>query len=677
MSNNLQSVQEIIDSPVLRAKPRAILLLKLCRLSRLLLPEFFNDYWERLQSLNKHLPSDYKKDYNSIKAALEPQVQSHKKGFVAEIISQINATAEKTEANKQEAIETLKECERQLNKKWWRSGKAPAWLALIEAWVLVDRKNSIRLTKKTNRDVQRDLLMNWNEESPLSSEEWELAYEIIGQWDGVDTMVEEILAQSDAKVFLPEKLVTKVASNLRSKITDHDDEIDEKKQKEALNSYIKLVQNVGRDELDSAISLMIKLFSSVATNDKLFSNDFIKGFTLLGSIITRWTNMKDHHKEAASYLAEHTPSFLRDFALAQWYALAPETSKQAEQTYKEMLRKVSSAQHSEGWFFILLVERGFHETALQLVNSSKNKEKLLSNIQRALVCQSPEQASKNFDIPNAKVDPIGHFIMLSSVEDWVKFLRDSTNKGSTSLSTTFWTKPNITDALGDRERDSLYNYYMKGAKKNEQFEVFLRVHGYQFYSHENLDPYLLAALIHWDDKHAEEVSSVLGHLWNVMKPSDLDLQVDIIRNSIFERCRNVFGAHPESLYDFIKWIKKKLVDNSYQYQIGDMLYTLSLKNETLFLFCILAAQKVADFSAKRCDEILIHAMKSYVSTYEMNKDLVHAAAELFASDKGLKAINEKMDLAGSITDAWQTGIIEACVPIIVNEMIETKKAAID
>jgi hypothetical protein len=66
-------------------------------------------------------------------------------------------------------------------------------------------------------------------------------------------------------------------------------------------------------------------------------------------------------------------------------------------------------------------------------------------------------------------------------------------------------------------------------------------------------------------------------------------------------------------------VKSKLVDKTFQHQIGTTIYTLSLKSETLFLFCLLGAEKIKEFSYSKCDEIITHALQNYAADADFIK----------------------------------------------------------
>lgn len=665
MTDTLKLVEETLGGGDLRKKPRAVLLLKLYQLSQVLLPELSWHYWERLQPIGKYLPAEYKEEYKELRAALDPDNYKNK-GFVSNIIAEINTACEKAAASPKDAIELFQKCEQRLKKRWWSFGKSPAWIALIKAWGQVDRKAAIRLIGKMPKSARKNLLVQWNKNNPLSPEEWEMVCQHSGFFGNIESLVEEMLDQTDSKMCLPSKLAKKVANRLRNEITAVGEDVTDSKRKKALEKYERLVEHIAQDESNLAKSLMRELFSTITKTGHLFGEEFPKGFSFLCRIVSGWVSLDKTNEAAVKFILEKTPKFLRDFALAQWYGMVPETMEEVKVVYKELLSKVSSTFNVEVWFLVTLVRRGMGIEAITVANSSENKKDLLPRLRRAWICEHPETARRILRAEDFQDDLIGQFLMMPSVEERFNFLRDRTQKGSISLPTELWTKLDVLDVLSCKSL--VVRIYWRNTKKEEQFDAYLRLHGYDYYDYKDVDPYLLTTLLYWDDKHPQEVASLLTHMWEVMKPSDSDLIHDIVRNVIFERCRTLFAAHPRSLIDFIEWFKRKLVDQSLRYPImGQPVYTLSFKETTPFLFCLLAAEQVARFSSKRCDEILIHA----VNSYKADEEMIAAAASLYASHKGLKAINAPvMPQDGELADAWQIAIVKTSLPIIADAMLE-------
>jgi len=165
----------------------------------------------------------------------------------------------------------------------------------------------------------------------------------------------------------------------------------------------------------------------------------------------------------------------------------------------------------------------------------------------------------------------------------------------------------------------------------------------------------------------------MNRMWEVMKPDTSLLRMDLLRNNIFERCQSVLCARPASFDSlFVSWVKSDLVDQSVREQVGNTIYTFSLKDIVPFLYSYLGAQKVAKPSPRRCDEILVRA----VGEYKASPELMSAAARLYASDKGLRALTPPAapkDRA-QMKD-WQIGVIAVSMREIAEAAQEPAAAA--
>ncbi len=668
MSKNLSLIEKILENSEIYSKTKAALLLKVCMLSRTFLPESFDDYWAKLKPMKDLLPLDYKKDYDSLQKALEPHTQSKSKGFVAELTAKISEAAN----DKENAAIILNECEKNLRKKWWIGGKSVAWIALINAWLPLERKNSIRLLQKVNGETQKDFLLRWNEEKSLSEDEWNDVLKSLSVTYTIEKIIEEILTKSESKVQVSEKIAKKIAFYLRNSMVSPAGTEDEKKETQAFKNYMSLVVDTEKHNSEVSIALMKDLYNFAVKNNQVFESDYLKGFTLVAKVLNNWVVLKSHHESALTYIEEVTPAYLKDLALSQWFGNLPNTPEEAVEAYTLMKEKVGSLFEAESNFYVLLIAGKLFDTAFELAKKSANHDKLIPHLTRAIIFEFPDEASKYIESPNQDTNPLEYFFMLSNTDERIEYLKKITSNGNQSLPDVFWRKPTLDDGITKKNKDSLYNYYMKTTAKNEQFGVFLRMHRHQYYTCDNFDNFLLVTLVKWHDQQPEEVDSLLEKMWNKIKPDDSDIKLDLFRNSIFERCRNVLCASPEKLFDYIKWINNKLVKSSYQWTVGQMSYTLSLKRETLFLYCILSAQKIANYSAKKCDEIILYGMNNFVDQFGFSENLVKVAAEIYASDKGLSALDYKMNLKDEIYKVWEIGIVEANITRMAQEMLEKK-----
>jgi hypothetical protein len=224
-----------------------------------------------------------------------------------------------------------------------------------------------------------------------------------------------------------------------------------------------------------------------------------------------------------------------------------------------------------------------------------------------------------------------------------------------------WKPPSPVDLFRDDGAGAAVGaWYTKDEAKETQFATFLRIHGYGRHLYEHLDPILLATLVVWDDAYPDEAGRVIRGMWESMRAEiKNNIRLDLIRNDILDRCEAVLGAHPATAKEFLAWVQRELVSQPVQERVGDTVYTFQLKAQAPFLYGLLAARKVAGVSPKRCDAILEHV----IATYSADDDLLASAAQLYAADKGLAALEPPVPLKqpAQLT-AWQLGVVETSLP---------------
>jgi len=158
-------------------------------------------------------------------------------------------------------------------------------------------------------------------------------------------------------------------------------------------------------------------------------------------------------------------------------------------------------------------------------------------------------------------------------------------------------------------------------------------------------------------------------MWEAIKPDDNILKVEFLRNSILERCRNIFASDPEMLFqDFLTWFKKKLVDKYLTWQVGKTQFTLRYPVETLLQFCLLSAIAVDTILPRLRDEILL----SGLSKFKGEPKIVEAVAQLYNNDKEILDIIPPIKVALELIEAWQLGIIKNAIPHILKTIVEQK-----
>lgn len=676
---NVSSIDAVLSEKSLQPSARALILLRVCQFAQGLKPEILDNYWTQLQQVNKHLPEKYKEPFKVLKAAIEPPKSKDAKGFAREIFNMIDKAFEPDIPNKDEAVKILRNCEIQLKKRRWPFGKKQAWEALVKAWARVDRQAALKLLEKVSPEVQQGIIVNMNKSASLSEDEWEKAH--LSPTRGV-FIIKDILDEDKPILDLPESLALDIGFHLVEDVnllspTEAEESKTQSKRDKALKRYYKLVTIVSKKHPDTAFQLMENLFTKTL-NTKRFKEAWPEHFTFLSEIIRLWASFPEMKDRTQEFLLNEKTGHFRDYLIAHWYAMTVVADEEAANALNLVKDLCEEKRDAESWFLTTLVRRGAPQTALNLAQKLVRSETLLPRIRRAWMLTHRASASTAISAKDFSNDIIGQFLLLTSIKDQVEFLREKTERGKKSLPAEMWSQPNILkifDQINNKEAmvqdNSLMVLYSRNEKKENRFSHYVRMHGYAQYSHEQLDPILMTALVAWGEEHPVEVESLFKKMWDVMQPDDNLVLLDIVRNSIFKRCQTLFPALPK-LYKklFLDWIKKKLVDNSISRREGNQIRTFSLKSFVLFLYCLIGAQNVMNISTKNCEELIQICLEHYT----IEKDYLTTAASLYSTGKGLQALVPPSDhLSSSHLKDWQLGVVDSSSPIILSMMMEDQK----
>jgi hypothetical protein len=663
-------IDEALSSNRLLPQPKALLLLRICQLAQYLRPDIVDHYWLQLQPLHKHLPPAHQPAYRELKAARQGGGRKKKRiQALADIFDSIEAGAASAAEHPDEAKQKLESARQRLRGLWWWPfGKAEAWPALVLAFAAADWTRSLDLLSEAPEPARRSLIIRLNDKQMLAESEWDALY-------GVEPLrameaITELLDRDKPPLRLSAAIAQAAGEALLNKVhaaaltPDAERQTDAERDK-ALVRYKRLVAVAVENAPDTAEALMERLFTARATTS-LYDDKWLDRFISLSQIITFWASVPGSREKAREFFRRDCPQHMRDFAVAQWTAMFPANRTEADAAWESERGSFKDPKSAEAWFLVVLVRRGLGRDALAIAYCAESSAELMPRVRKAVLCEFADPASL-VDPEDVQGDVLGAFLRGPTVADRVEFLRERTERGKKVLPAELWTKPSIT-AVGSTgaSKNAEPNWYKKDQAPDTQFRDFLRLHAYGQYSCEVTDPPLLAALIAWDEQHPEETKEMFSRMWGAIQPADWELRLDIFRNTVFERCQRVLPASPASYNKvFVQWVKRKLVDSPMQTREGNMIYTLSLKDITPFLHCLLGAQKLANVAPKRCDSLLEIAMGDYTAT----DDLVTWAAELYASDKGVAAIGWELPAKNfSHLQAWQTGVVEASKKEILNAL---------
>jgi hypothetical protein len=671
-------VDQALEEERLMPGPRALLLLRACQLAQVLAPQVLRAYWPRLVVDQKQLPAAERETFAALREAIEPPEFG---GFVGSII-ELAAKAERV-ADPAERGRLLVECERRLRGRWWWPfGLRPAWGALVRVWAGHNRLEGLKKLRHLTQAGQTNLVRRLNDARPLEAAEWDAAHKAMGWFGSVVPVVLDLLDRDRPTLRLSEGLAVQVAKQLADAANSTANDVGQAANV-AWRRLVSLVGGTTRADPGLAQKVLQAAFDRIADPSR-GGERWVERFAILGQLIEVWAGTEGVHKSLLAYLKKSAPEYARDFCLAHAYGVLCKTREQADAAAEQLKTQAVDKANAEAWFLVTLIRHGQAVAASKLCQASPNARDLLPRLRRAFVCDQPEEAAKKLTPEHFKDDMVGQFLVRPTARDRGAFLRQLTARGSGPLPPELWSGLDIDlvvnpeSAGGKRQLEGTYTY---GVPLAEQFGNYLRLAGYGYYQREDVDPRLLAALVAWDDEHPGEVGPLLGRMWEVLKlkrtviteenlsgadAQSLDAKIPMIRhgqairNVAFGRCQWVFTAHPETFVAaYTDWVKEHLA--------GKEVYTVvegGLGKSTMFssgplIHCLLGAQNVASLSAKRCDELITRALKRYPA----EASLVEQAARLYASDKGLAALEPVTDLKDkTLQAAWQVGVVEASVP---------------
>ena len=171
-----------------------------------------------------------------------------------------------------------------------------------------------------------------------------------------------------------------------------------------------------------------------------------------------------------------------------------------------------------------------------------------------------------------------------------------------------WSKLDLQALLNKSTHQRLEGLYPQNVALSEQFAYYVQLNAFGYYSHEDLDRRLLAALVAWDDEQPAEVDSLLRVMWPVL---DLDETVvtegnidvtdrgiamirsgQTIRSAAFDRCHIVFSAHPATFLDTVAdWVKERSVGKEVFTTVGGQLGKITTPSASPLIHCLQAAEQ--------------------------------------------------------------------------------------
>ncbi|MEA3325796.1 MAG: hypothetical protein U9R53_00540 [Chloroflexota bacterium] len=674
----IERANALIKSDQLRPKAKAFLLLKLSQIHALLSSEKADEYWQLLQSQQRHLVNEDKTLMETIRPMLEEE-EDPTKGFAGEKIAEIKSKIKQPGLTEGEIREFLEEKTEEVKKRFWPAGKQAVWQQLVQVWKVIDRKQALALTAKLSNPKRLMQVRRMNRENTLSVEEWYRFVDENSKNEAV-RIITAILDDPQPRLTIPGDLVVPVVSGLVSKMTSAT------QLKNTLDQINKFLTLVATKDSHAEVLEALKKSAKTLANAPALANQWPEKFQAALNLVILGTNLGVINEATASSFAQNLPRHMVDFSLASCYGLFS-NAENLQANLSEVIKTVSQKDLAEDWFLVLVTQRGFGEQAYDLASESPRKPQLLPRICRAWLSNHPQAATVKIKPEDIKDDLIAQILFRTDKSERVAFLREITQQGNKFLPGGMWvSKTHEEEKKGfwgsllssgktfDQiiqeylKRNPLYASYRRNTPAAQQFEEFLRFSGHGEYSCNRLDPILLESMIMWAEEHPQEVKHELDQMWKAIEPDDDILKLDFLRNAIFTRCTTVLAAVPEVLEEvFLTWLKRKLIDHSIVWQWGKTQYTVRYPPTALASMCLQGAIATQKISPDHRDQLV----ESALTKYDSNDQLSELGAQLYNSGKEILDIDLPWKTKTSVLDGWQLGIVKNAIPAIIQEVVQS------
>jgi len=679
MNSLLQGAQSALEKSGITDPARAFLLLQMTNFFSFVNKDKAREYFRQIRP--GHLTEVREKAlYKSLEADLAGRIdkKNQKGGFVELCIERIASAAAADSTAK--AADELDKCEKEMFRRWWQR-KRPAWIALISAWEKVDRQRALQLLGKLPDEYRRNWLIQVNKNNPFTKPEWKTIVSKLPAIPGLNPLLEQMLEKEAAVIDADDSILTKFQNYIidRSIAVVATSEKNEEERQKAFAVLERFIQSVALRDKETAVKMTGSAARKIS-HSSLMEEEFSETYTNIRQLENVLLGIAPDTAAAFDLFTQNTPDWMHSFVIAHWYGIKVQNGEEAKEAYKKVCELKTDAADGEAWFLVLITRRGLGDTALEIVETSRYRDEMLGRIRRAWVNEDPAVAKEKFSSVMDGNDSVGKFVFAKDPSERANFLREITANGSRNLPKSLWSPPDFTEVsriTNTKSRMSsfttpYYTFYMKKTPKERRFQEYVRVNANTYYSYSTVDVLLVQALVTMYAEQANEAGQIVKGMWNTMKPGTEILFLDLFRNTVMERCRNVLCSDPE-LYvkTFVRWMKSSMVDSPLQRQEGNMIRTLSFQPTAPFLYCVLGAQSVGRFSAEKRDKIIVEALKGF----NIDAKLLRSCAGLYADDKGLDAMEPPASMSADLKFQWQKGVIDAMTPALAGEILASGSGA--
>jgi len=700
----LGDADTILGDPSLSPQVRAVLLLDLCQIAQSIAPERVDAYWAQLMQMKASLPKEHTDAYKEIAEELGEAAERADSGVIPGLIAEVAAAKTQVMTDRDGAARSLASIEARLSERKVPFGKKRAYAALADAWLGIDRAQTIRLLEHTSANTRSSLVTQMHRAAALTQDEWR-ALAAVTKPATAASLAADILRSGQIRVDLPTELVDKVGTSLFVGVVSALAPV--APLPERLTTHERLVTSLadaGRcDEAWTEVSRVYH-WGTVATVQQLAeSGGWLGRFAVLERAINEAVSHRCISEEGFAALAEETPVYLQAYVRGLYRAktavpggveagyrrleqdLAPGALQRPmgyQLKHGGNPSKLADAGHRAAalrLYLMRVAQGGMAQEALDLATRLGDQTSRTAVV-RTLLSGQDESARALLPPEQFPENTIDHFLALGSAENRAGYLARVTVNGTRTIPGGLWrdmdaaaampqvrvggvfskeTAPRQETAAEYCQHNPVYRVVSVNVLLEQQFTVW--IDSIAEYEAAVVDAALVPALVAWSERDREPARNAMAWMWEAIKPSDDILIDNVLRDSVIKRAVGVLAAEPEVLGGYVlPWLHAELVVKGRTWQQGNTQITLRLADKQLAALCLSSAMVLADLAPARRDRVVEIAL-GYAKD---SPDIVKPFAQVFMVGRPPRLVDPPAPLAGQSAVAWQEGVVTS----IVNDM---------
>lgn len=702
-------VDAILGNPSLSPQVRAVLLLELCQIAQNVAPERLDGYWMQLAQVKASLPKEHADAYNEAAQELGESTEKADTGVIPGLIAEVAAAKTQAAADRDGAARNLASIEARLGERKVPFGKKRVYAALADAWLGIDRGQTIRLVAHTSANARSSLVTRMHGVAPLTQDEWRSLATVTKPATAAN-LAADVIRSSEAHVDLPAELVEKVGIALFAGISSS--LATPVPLPERLTMHERLVASLaGGGRCDEAWNEVSRVYNwgTIATTQQLADGGgWIARFPVLERAINEAVAHHCVSEERFAALAEETPVYLQAYVRALYRAkttmpgAVEATYRRLEQELSpEALRRPMGYQLKHGGNPAKLADAGHRAAALRLylarVAQGGMAQEALDLAARlgdqtsrtvlvTTLLSGTDEAARALlsaeQFPDGSVD---HFLALGTVERRAEYLARVTGNGAHTIPGRLWrdmdaaqampqvrvggvfskeTAPRQESAAEYIQHNPMYLVVSVNVLPEQQFTVWMD--SLAEYGAPVIDAALLPALVAWSERDWEPARNAMVWMWEAIKPSDDVLLDNVLRDGIIKRSIEVLSADPEVLGSYVlPWLHQELVVKGRTWQQGNTQITLRLADKQLAAMCLSSAIALADLAPARRDRVVEIALGYAAGSPE----IVRPLGQVFMAGRTAQLAEPPVPLSAASAVAWQEGVAASIVNDIKQRLL--------